>query len=106
MSYDYTAPWTVPPYIGVGWDVVDANGVNVAQYIQEEECARLIAAAPDLYNFLWLALSYMYDYRETSTNMAFKHMLTRDIQRIEDLLRRIDLSQETTSSDKQKGDEA
>jgi len=79
---------------------VDKTGTFHAHASTKTEAdARLFSAAPDLYSLMWLALSYMYDYRETSTNMAFKHMLTRDIQRIEDLLRRIDLSQETTSHD-------
>lgn len=84
MSYDYTAPWTVPPYIGVGWDVVDANGVNVAQYIQEEECARLIAAAPEMYGLLYEAL------QELKHNMLKEYDTSSVWPCIKELLNRID----------------
>ena len=56
--------------------------------------ARLIAAAPELCDLLSLAQSYMWDYYQTSTNPAFKHMLMYDYNRIEELFNRIDSTED------------
>ena len=44
--------WKVDDYIGVGYDVVDAFGVNIAYHISEWKEAKLIAEAPTMCNLL------------------------------------------------------
>lgn len=53
--------WKVDDYTGVGWDVVDANGVSIAYHIEEEDEARLIAYAPDMKLYLILAMAKLRD---------------------------------------------
>lgn len=77
-------PWHVPEYIGAGWDVVDVHDVNIAQNIQEEADARLIAAAPEMYGLLYEAL------QELKHNMLKEYDTSSVWPCIKELLNRID----------------
>lgn len=79
-------PWQVPEYIGVGFDILDADGFCIAQNVYEEADARLIAAAPDLYEELQNLLWYLYELQ----GQGFMRETQEDIDRVEALLKRID----------------
>ena len=79
-------PWQVPEYIGVGFDILDADGFCIARNVYEEADARLIAAAPDLYEEVINLLEYLYDLQ----SQGFMPETQDDINRVEALLTRID----------------
>lgn len=91
MKFKYDYDDTPPEYeIFSTFDTKYGVRETTIGYVYEENDARLITAAPNLCDLLSLALSYMYDAYNTSTNNAFKHMVMKDIKRIEALFARID----------------
>lgn len=79
-------PWRVSEHIGVGFDIVDADGFCVAQNVREETDARLMAESPNLCEEVINLLEYLYDLQ----SQGFIPETQDDINRVEGLLARID----------------
>lgn len=92
---DFTpGPWVIDVWgLGIFSRLGDCSIVDMADANSDKEKfanARLIAAAPDLYEELLYVLGYLYEAHGIATNAQYKREAMNDIKRIEALLKRID----------------